>query len=106
MFDGENCIRCNKYYKFEELEVGPDGFGICHNCAIRINPIGEKKHQCLNDGTEMKKELIYNRILLDKCPTCGGIWLDGDEIEIIRRVMKSEGAGRFASGFLLGVIVG
>ena len=106
MFDGEACMRCGKHFKFEELELGPEGFGICPNCAAKINPSNQKVRSCLNDGREMKKELIYNMVLIDKCPSCGGIWLDGEALEILKREMKAEAGGGFASGFLWGMIIG
>jgi hypothetical protein len=96
MFDGENCIRCRKKYKFEELTVGPDGFGICEACAAKINPAQEEKRRCPVDGQEMTKRLVGNVVLLDKCLVCGGVWFDGDELRIINNLIKEE---TFAQAF-------
>src|SRR2546421_5746183 len=104
MFDGERCIRCNEYFKFEELESGPDGFAICRNCAAKINPSNQKTRSCLNDGKEMKKVLVYNMVLIDKCPSCGGVWLDDEALEILRREMQGEDGG-FFNGFLWGMLI-
>jgi len=105
MFAGQNCVRCDKYFKFEELEVGPETLSICRSCAVRINPANEPNRSCVTDGTEMNKKLIYNRVLIDKCPKCGGVWIDGDEIEILERVSKIKGWSRFAEGLFLGNMI-
>ena len=99
MFDGENCIRCRKKYRFEELRPGPDGFGICEACEAKINPAQEKKRLCPVDGQEMTKRLVGNVVLLDKCLSCGGVWFDGDELRIVNDLIKSE---NFNKGFMLG----
>lgn len=99
MFDGENCIRCRKKYKFEELKPGPDGFSICAACEAKINPAQEENRRCPVDGQEMTKRLVGNVVLLDKCLSCGGVWFDGDELRIVNDLIKSESFGR---GMLLG----
>jgi Zn-finger nucleic acid-binding protein len=52
---------------------------------------------CPADGTAMKKVdfNIYTDIILDYCPTCGGFWLDGGELERINsEVRRLERADR------------
>ncbi|HEX8922881.1 MAG TPA: zf-TFIIB domain-containing protein [Pyrinomonadaceae bacterium] len=90
MLDGERCIRCQKKYKFEELTLGPDGFGICEPCAAKINPANEEKRRCPVDGQEMTKRLVGNAVLLDKCLACGGVWFDGDELRIVNDLIKTQ----------------
>ena len=45
---------------------------------------------CPADGTAMKKVNfnIYTDIILDYCPTCGGFWLDGGELERINTEVR------------------
>jgi hypothetical protein len=104
MFDGERCIRCNTYYKFEELGVAPGGFSICRPCSEQIDPAKEKKRGCPVDGTEMRKEFVQDLVLIDRCTSCGGVWLDGDELRVIERGARS--GGDFWLGFMLGIAVG
>jgi hypothetical protein len=52
---------------------------------------------CPADGTTMKKVNfnIYTDTILDYCPTCGGFWLDGGELERINgEVRQLERADR------------
>ena len=97
MFDGENCIRCGKHCKFEELKVLPNSFGLCAECAIKLDPTREPKRMCPHDGSEMRKDIFQDRVLMDKCDLCSGVWLDSGELEIIRdlafRAGQATGAG-------------
>lgn len=43
----------------------------------------ERRRKCPDDRAEMIKEII-NEIVIDKCPRCGGIFLDKDELEAIK----------------------
>jgi TFIIB-like protein len=103
MLDGEKCIRCKQRFKFEELKVGPDGFGICHACAAQIDSSTEPRRACPVDGTPMDKELVRGTMLIDRCRMCKGVWLDGDELEIIRREVADE---NFSRAFMLGMFLG
>lgn len=96
MFDGENCIRCGKYCKFEELEVLPSSYGVCAECAIKIDPNRGPKRMCPDDGTEMEKELFRDRVLIEKCKLCGGVWLGREDLEIIKDIARKEGAANSA----------
>lgn len=90
MLDGERCIRCSNYFKFEQLEAGPDGFGICADCSEKIGGAREPKRLCPVDGREMEKAFIRNVVLVDRCPSCKGIWFDGDELEVVERGISQE----------------
>jgi hypothetical protein len=94
MFDGENCIRCRKRYKFEELKPTPGGFGICAACSAKIDTTNEKTRRCPVDNQEMVKRLVGNAVLLDKCLACGGVWFDGDELRIVNEMIKEESYAR------------
>jgi Zn-finger nucleic acid-binding protein len=49
----------------------------------------------------MKKDVIFN-VIIDRCHKCGGVWLDGGELEILKKTIES-GA---ESDFVMGVVVG
>jgi len=36
----------------------------------------------------MQKDLVFN-IIIDKCPSCGGVWLDGGEIDVLKESLKN-----------------
>jgi hypothetical protein len=104
MLDGERCIRCREYYKFEELGVAPGGFSICQPCADRIDPAKEKPRACPVDWAQMRKEFVRELILIDKCSACGGARVDGNELEVIERAANAN--ANFAVGLLLGIAIG
>lgn len=99
MFDGENCIRCNRHFKFDDLIYRSNALGMCRDCDAKVDPTKEPIRVCPHDGNTMNKEIIYEKILIDKCLACGGIWFDGDEIEIIREVIQREGRNSLLNFF-------
>jgi hypothetical protein len=95
MLDGERCIRCGESFKFEQLEVSPEGFGICHSCAVKISGADEPRRFCPVDGREMDKVFIRNTVLVDRCPACRGVWFDGDELELAEQGTRADGITNF-----------
>ena len=90
MLDGENCIRCRKKFKFEDLRPRPSGFGVCEACEAKIRPDAEKRRRCPADDQEMVKRIVADVVVLDKCPACGGVWFDGGELQIVNRLIKEQ----------------
>jgi Zn-finger nucleic acid-binding protein len=43
----------------------------------------------------MTKEIVLN-LVLDRCPACGGVWLDGGELELLREGLERGMAADFA----------
>ena len=43
----------------------------------------EETRKCPLDGAEMQKQVILG-IIIDRCGTCKGVWLDGGELEQIK----------------------
>ena len=103
MFDGEKCFRCRRKFKFEDLRPGPQGFSICEPCAEKINPNNEVKRRCPVDGREMDKRVVGGAVILDKCLSCGGVWFDGDELQVVNTLIKEEAylKALFVTGLLL-----
>lgn len=89
MFDGENCIRCWKRYKFEELTAGPGAFSICKVCAAKISSEGKERRRCPVDNQELVKNMLAV-VLVEKCLACGGVWLDAEELQIFTEYVKRE----------------
>ncbi len=45
---------------------------------------------CPKDGEPMSR-IVLGPVPIDRCPTCGGVWLDKGELEEIRRAMLDHG---------------
>ncbi|MDX9910328.1 MAG: zf-TFIIB domain-containing protein [Phycisphaerales bacterium] len=45
---------------------------------------------CPNDGVTMDRLAIAG-IAIDRCPSCGGIWLDSGELARVREASKAQG---------------
>lgn len=77
---GVMCARCGKRRTKEIYE----GLATCDACKEQIEAklaaAREQKRQCPVDGAEMSKEIVL-KLILDRCPTCRGVWLDAGELE-------------------------
>jgi len=59
--------------------------------------------ECPKCKTEMTKKYVES-VQIDKCPSCGGVWLDRGELDSIREsAEESSSGGGFSSGFCLGL---
>lgn len=100
MSNDYSCSRCGAAYKWGQLTQTPEGNLFCQNCWKHLDASKEAKRNCPVDGVEMNKWLIAGLALIDKCPTCEGVWLDKNELEVIKKEAGQKGWSR---GFLLGV---
>ena len=100
----DDCIRCNQYYllaglSVEELSACDRDLPVCVTCTDKLSPAQEATRCCPVDGHEMKKLVIYDVVLIDKCYECGGVWLDDQELHVIEKVVAVNAA---LGGFVLG----
>ena len=107
MSQREDCIRCSKSYSFasltvEELTTTDREFCVCIDCSTKLNPQVEATRNCPVDGEPMRKLVIYDVVLIDKCYHCGGVWLDNNELRVIEKVVSTNAA---LGGFMLGRVV-
>lgn len=58
---------------------------------------GGQVNRCPRDGTALNEEERHS-VKIDVCPTCGGIWLDKGELELLARV-GGRSSGVFRSLF-------
>jgi len=98
---GEKCLRCGKKRTRKSLE----GVPTCDGCELDLEAGREEKRLCPIDSAEMKKEVVCN-VILDRCETCGGVWLDGGELDVLKEAIESGADGDFATGMVLGMAIG
>ncbi len=103
----EDCVRCSVSYSFasltvEELTTNDREFAVCADCHATLNPAAEAVRNCPVDGAPMRKLVIYDVVLIDKCYQCGGVWLDNNELRIIEKVVSTNAA---LGGFMLGRVM-
>lgn len=86
---GEKCVRCDARRTKSEYK----GLPTCQSCEGELRARGradsEDRRKCPLDGEVMQKDVVLN-VVIDRCPSCKGIWLDGGELDLIRSAV-SEG---------------
>ena len=82
----KECAHCNKNKTGREFEGKPT----CAACKTKTLMNREPARTCPVDGSTLLKE-HNSEIIIDRCPTCKGVWLDAGEIEAIREAAKLEG---------------
>ena len=107
MSEPKDCVRCSPTYNFasltvEELTTNDREFCVCAACMAYLNPGAEATRYCPVDGEPMRKLVIYDVVLIDKCYHCGGVWLDNNELRVIEKVVSTNAA---LGGFMLGRVV-
>ncbi len=100
----DDCIRCNQYHllaglSVEDLSACDRDLPVCVTCIDKLSPAQEAMRYCPVDGCEMKKLVIYDVVLIDKCYGCGGVWLDDQELQVIEKVVAVNAA---LGGYMLG----
>ena len=82
------CDRCGQRTRNEE-----EGRHICDNCTremeLILDAADENVRQCPLDSSPMQKEIAH-MIVIDKCPQCHGVWLDGGELEKMTGDLRAE----------------
>ncbi len=57
--------------------------------SLLVAASGEAKRPCPSDGTPMTKEIAH-MLVIDRCPQCSGVWLDGGELERLKEGVQME----------------
>lgn len=80
---GEKCARCGMRTKHTYRDVPT-----CEDCETelqtKMKADTETKRECPIDQAAMVKEVVH-AIVIDRCPTCQGVWLDAGELDYIKR---------------------
>ena len=78
---GEKCHRCGSRTRKKDGDTP-----VCPPCAETMRLMSEadveERRTCPIDGTTMAKEVRY-MVVMDRCPECRGVWLDGGELQLI-----------------------
>jgi hypothetical protein len=94
---GEKCARCGKKRTREEYEGQPT----CEPCrdllAKKLEAAREAVVICPIDGQGLAKEIVMS-IIVDRCPGCGGVWLDGGELEQLKGAITAGVTTELLSG--------
>jgi hypothetical protein len=96
MFAGK-CARCGQRRTRREYE----GLPTCEPCEklieAKIRASKEQTRRCPLDGGEMAKEIVLN-LIIDRCSSCRGVWLDGGELEEMRGAIEAGFAQQIIRG--------
>ena len=94
---GEKCDRCGKRTKHQQEDTP-----ICETCAqemaLAVEASAETRRQCPVDGATMTKQIAH-MLVIDRCPSCNGVWLDGGELDRIKEGVEGEALQLMARGF-------
>lgn len=94
---GDKCARCGARTRHEV-----EGKATCEACEkemeLLVQASAETLRSCPVDGVTMSKEIAH-MIVVDRCPTCKGVWLDGGELERLKGGVESSAVMAMAAGF-------
>jgi hypothetical protein len=80
---GDKCARCGKRRTRQVYQ----GVPTCESCQqlieTKLEAARESPRSCPLDGERMEKEIVLN-VIVDRCPSCRGVWLDGGELEALK----------------------
>jgi len=95
------CDRCGKRTRNED-----QGKPICDSCVqemqLILDAAKENVRQCPLDASPMTKEIAH-MIVIDKCPQCNGVWLDGGELEKLTDDICAEAMTAMTQGIVMGM---
>ena len=94
------CVRCGQ----NPAKRSSAGVPTCESCeellAASLVAKGEAVRRCPLHSTAMTKEIVCN-IVIDRCPSCNGVWLDGGELDLLKQAIKAGMSADFARVMLL-----
>jgi Zn-finger nucleic acid-binding protein len=102
MTSSRQCPKCFK--DVLEIRLSIVEGAACPDCSSMLQKAkAEPKRRCLQDDTEMQKDLIGN-VIIDRCSACGGVWLDGGEMDAIKENLQNfQTVKNWAYFFLSGI---
>ena len=98
---GQRCMRCGKKRTRSDFE----GVPTCEQCELTIAADREENRPCPVCEIAMEKSIVRN-VIVDKCPACHGAWLDGGELDVLKKAIDGGASSQFATGMVLGMAMG
>ena len=97
---GPKCTICHTRRTRQQVHGEP----VCPRCQTEIQAAAEEKMTCPKCATMSKQ--IEQTVVYDKCPACGGVWLDKSELETLKNLASATGqASGQATGVMLGMMM-
>jgi len=93
---GEKCVRCGTRTKKLYREK-PTCEACQKNMELALEAATESKRSCPADGATLAKEIAHGTII-DRCPTCQGVWLDKGELERLNGEIAYDACAAMAYG--------
>lgn len=81
---GDKCTRCGRRTR-NAYQDAPTCEACVTEIETRLAAASEETRPCPLDKATMVKEVVGGSIVIDRCPTCKGVWLDRGELDQIRR---------------------
>jgi hypothetical protein len=98
----ETCIRCGNTLAKRSADALPT----CDRCRTlvqtKLQADSEVLRRCPTDGAVMSKEVIHD-LVIDRCPDCRGVWLDGGELVLLERAITGGDRDAVARTVVLGM---
>ena len=95
------CDRCGQRTRHEEK-----GRPLCEDCMqkmqLMLDAANENVHLCPVDSAAMQKEIAH-MIVIDKCPQCNGVWLDGGELNKLTHDVQADAIMAVTRGYTIGM---
>jgi hypothetical protein len=85
-----------------------EGELICDVCARKQRMDAEKRRICPDHPEEvmMEKVHLFDEIIIDRCPTCQGVFLDNGELQAMQNKIQSTGSDNLTNGLIIGMMIG
>lgn len=85
---GQKCVRCGTRTRNQY-----QGHPTCPACVdtleLALAEAREVKRACPADSQTLAKEIVHG-VIIDRCPTCRGVWLDAGEMERMNQEVADE----------------
>jgi len=92
----EKCVRCG--HRTTESYDDKPTCGPCRRALeLKLAAAGEQRRACPVDGAVMTKTVAH-MMVIDRCPTCQGVWLDAGELEHLTDDVAREAMMALARG--------
>ncbi len=94
---GDKCTRCGRRTR-NAYQDAPT----CETCVTeietRLAAASEETRLCPLDKAAMVKEVVGGSVVIDRCSTCKGVWLDRGELDQISRSIELGAASAVIRG--------